>query len=386
MARKAKKKVAKSTVVSQPRKVRSRPVWAMLFFTLAALVAVGVFDYNTKQYNATDQVDPNLVGYFGSYVGFFGFHFLGVAVFLLPVFLFWFGLRLALQQDRGTRLTTALVSPLAIFCASGLMTMMRPGTSAEGSVFEAQLSNGFGGFVGEMLGPVLMEPYIGPFGTFLVLLMGFLISSLLVFTNNLSRLSDFLQEVFRDFMAKRGESKEARRARKAERAEARREAKEAKARAKAERKAAKEAAKQAATPDPEDSDASDGAEVDFEDDGRRPSLLRGVSAPPADAPPPPKPIAKKKLTPKMTAEPDPEPKKPALNPEAIKIISGEKTEKAAVASIPERRGDYVFPPLNLLAEAPDNDNASPEDHAGTMEALVRTLDRSGCQTVNPTQG
>jgi S-DNA-T family DNA segregation ATPase FtsK/SpoIIIE len=78
--------------------------------------------------------------------------------------------------------------------------------------------------------------------------------------------------------------------------------------------------------------------------------------------------------------PEPEPKKPALDPATIKIISGEKTEKAA-ARIPERRGDYVFPPLNLLSEAPDIGNQSPEDHAGTMQALVRTLEEFGVKVI-----
>ena len=44
-------------------------------------------------------------------------------------------------------------------------------------------------------------------------------------------------------------------------------------------------------------------------------------------------------------------KKPKFDPSMIKVVSEEKTEKA-VATIPERRGDYTFPPINLLAEAP----------------------------------
>lgn len=386
MARKAKKKVAKRTVVSQPRKTRSRPVWALLLFTLAALVAVSVFDYNTEQYNATNPVDANLVGYFGSYVGFYGFHFLGVAVFLLPLFLLWFGVRLVVQQDRGKRLLTVIVSPLAIACAAGLIAMMRPSGSAEGSVFEAQLSNGFGGVIGEFLGPVLMEPYIGPFGTFLILLMGLLIGSILVFTDNLGRFLDYLQSTYRDFLASRAESKEARKARKAELAAAKRTAKEAaalaKAQAKAERaaarneKAGKQGKKSENVAEP---DADDG---DWPEDGRKPSLLSGAPSPfssfKTDQD---KSAPKKKLIPKPVPEPEAEPKKPALDPATIKIISGEKTEKA-VASIPERRGDYVFPPLSLLAEAPDSSNATPEDHAGTMNALVRTLEEFGVK-VNP---
>jgi S-DNA-T family DNA segregation ATPase FtsK/SpoIIIE len=392
MSRKEKKKVAPKKVVSQPRVARSRPVWGILVLTLAALVAVSVFDYNIEQYNATNPDEPNLVGYFGSYVGFYGFHFLGVAVFLLPLFLFWFSLRLFFQQERTKRSMTVIVSPLAVCFAAGLVDMMRAGAAVEGSVFENQLSNGYGGVVGEWLGPVFLEPYIGPFGTVLILFMGLLIGSILVFTNNLGRVFEFLQSRYQSFLISRAESKEQRKTSKVERAEAKRSAKEAAVRAKAEAKAqskAERAAQKAAkakqaTPV---ADATDGMDADEDwssENGRRPSLLSRVpSAPfaPSGAKAPEK--AKKKLTPmpfKQEPEPKPEEKKPSLDPAAITIISGEKTEKA-VASIPERRGDYVFPPLNLLAEAPDGSNATPEDHAGTMQSLVRTLDEFGVKVI-----
>ena len=258
--------------------------------------------------------------------------------------------------------------------------MMRPITQTEGSVFEAQLSNGFGGVIGEWLGPVLLEPYIGPFGAFLLLFLGLIIGSILVFTDNLGRFLDYLQNTYRNFLARRSESKEERKARKAELVEAKRLAKEeviqAKAQAKADRAAKKAEKKAKAVVDKHDGDEDESRL----DDGRKPSLLSGAPA----APPAKKEKAKtepktKKLVPTQPPE-EPEPKKPALDPATIKIISGEKTEKA-VASIPERRGDYVFPPLNLLAEAPDTSEESPEDHAGTMQALVRTLEEFGVKVI-----
>ena len=384
MSRKTKKKVAKRTVVSQPRKARSRPVWALLFFTLAALVAVSVFDYNTEQFNATDPVDPNLVGFFGSWVGFYGFHFLGVAIFLLPLFLLWFGVRLVIQQDHGKRLLTAIVSPLSIICASGLIEWMYPVADAKGSLFEGQISNHFGGVIGELLYARMLEPYIGTFGAFLALLMGLLIGSILVFTDNLGRFLDYLQNTYRAFLAKRVESRGARSVRKAERAEAKRLAKEeaaqAKALALAERATAKkDRFKKGKNAEPE---ASVDDEEESYDDGRKLSLLSGAPTPlppstklPKAAPPKNTQVSKSVSEPEVS-----ELKKPALDPATIKIISGEKTEKA-VASIPERRGDYVFPPLSLLAEAPDSSRATPEDHAGTMQALVRTLDEFGVKVI-----
>jgi S-DNA-T family DNA segregation ATPase FtsK/SpoIIIE len=392
MARKAKKKVVKKKVVSQPRKVRSRPVWALVLFTFAALVAVSVFDYNTDQYNATNPTDPNLVGYFGSYVGFFGFHFLGVSVFLVPLFILWFGVRLLLQQEPGKRLLTVLASPLAVFSVSGLVAMMRPMASMEGSLFESQLSNGFGGVVGEYLGPIALEPYIGPFGACLILLMSFVIGSILVFTDNLGRFIDYLQNSYREFSAKRSESKEARKLRKVKQAEAKRAAKEeaalAKAREKEERALAKKE-KSAKSAKPKKEAVSEPVEDDVEDevsssDERKPSLLSGAPTPlplPAVTGSQPRKSSKKESAPQAApVELEPEAKKPALDPATIKIISGEKTEKA-VASIPERRGDYVFPPLSLLSEAPDISTIAPEDHAGTMNALVRTLEEFSVKVI-----
>ena len=393
MSRKVKKKAAQKKMVSQPRIVRSRPVWGILVLTLAALMAVSVFDYNIEQYNATNPTNPNLVGYFGSYVGFYGFHFLGVAVFLLPLFLFWFSFRLFLQQERRKRALTAIVSPLALCFAAGLVAMLRSDSGVEGSVFENQLSNGFGGVVGEWLGPVFLEPYIGSFGTVLILFMGLLIGSILVFTNNLGRFFEYLQNRYHSFLASHAASKEQRKARKAERAEAKRVAKEAAIREKAEAKAQAKAerANQKTTgrnkPEPVVEASGSSEDDDWQtENGRRPSLLSHVPSMPHASPAgktaekPKKKLTSKPVKKEPEATVEPEKSKPALDPAAVTIISGEKTEKA-VAVIPERRGDYVFPPLNLLAEAPDASKLSPEDHAGTMQSLVRTLDEFGVKVI-----
>ena len=388
MALKAKKKVAKNKVVSQePRKAQSRPVWALLVFTIAALVAVSIFDYNSGQYNTTPPSDINAVGLVGSGIGFHGFHYLGVAVFLIPVFLFWFGVRLLIQQERGKRVLVAIASPIAILFAAGLIEWIYPSANGVGSIFEDQISNYLGGIFGEFLYQKVLFPPLGDFGSFLIMMMGFIIGSILVFTDNLGRFLDYLQNTYRDFLAGRLDSKGERKARKAKLAAAKLVAKEeaarAKSQAKLERAAAKKdklekSAQEVAEELPEDAEEEEALE-----DGRKPSLLRGAPtplsatnvAPVAKAPP------KKKLIPKPQApEPEPEPKKPALDPATIKIISGEKAEKS-VANIPERRGDYIFPPRGLLSEAPDRIDASPEDHAGTMNALVRTLEEFGVKVI-----
>lgn len=390
MALKAKKKVAKNKVVSQePRKAQSRPVWALLVFTIAALVAVSIFDYNSGQYNTTPPSDINAVGLVGSGIGFHGFHYLGVAVFLIPVFLFWFGVRLLIQQERGKRALVAIASPIAILFAAGLIEWIYPSANGVGSIFEDQISNYLGGIFGEFLYQKVLFPPLGDFGSFLIMMMGFIIGSILVFTDNLGRFLDYLQNTYRDFLAGRLDSKGERKARKAKLAAAKLVAKEeaarAKSQAKLERAAAKKdklekSAQEVAEELPEDAEDEEALE-----DGRKPSLLRGAPTPlsATNVAPVAKAPAKKKLIPKPQApepEPEPEPKKPALDPATIKIISGEKAEKS-VANIPERRGDYIFPPRGLLSEAPDRIDASPEDHAGTMNALVRTLEEFGVKVI-----
>ena len=379
MAGKAKKKVAKKKRVSQePRKAHSRPVWALLLFTIAALVAVSIFDYNSGQYNTTPPSDINAVGQVGSCIGFHGFHYLGVAVFLIPIFLFWFGIRLLIQQERGKRVLAAIASPIAILFAAGLIEWIYPSSDGVGSIFEDQISNYLGGVFGEFLYQKILFPPLGDFGSFLIMLMGFTIGSILVFTDNLGRFLDYLQNTYRDFFANRAKSREARKARKVEIAEAKRVAKEeaarAKSQAKLERATAKKDKLEKSAPKAAKALLEDAEEDEAPEDDRKPSLLRDAPThlPTIHGAAVTKAPAKKKLAPKPQ-EVVPEPKKPALDPATIKIISGQKTEKS-VANIPERRGDYIFPPRGLLAEAPDSSGAAPEDHAGTMNALVRTLE------------
>jgi S-DNA-T family DNA segregation ATPase FtsK/SpoIIIE len=405
MPRKAKKKTAKRKVVSQqPRKARSRPIWGLLFFTLAIMSFVAIWDFELSQ-SREFTTDPglNLVGVVGAEGSFWAFHIFGIAAWLVPVYLLWMGVRFLIRQERRKRLVVMGASVLSLVCASGLAAMLEVtgAVRMEGGIFERQLSQGVGGMLGEFIAPVMLEPYIGPFGAFLVLLMGFFVTGIVVFTDNLGRLLDWMQERYQRFLKEREESKESRKQRRAEAAEAKRLAREESARAKAEAKAAakasreekaklkKEKAKDKSKKALE-SEPDDGVEIEEPvGDGRRPSLLNGAPTLGTGAKPNRKGGAARKAKEAPSPDPDPAveveepepgPKKPPLDPGMIKIISGEKTEKAT-ASIPERRGDYVFPPLELLSEAPDDSGFHREDHAGTMQSLVRTLDEFGVKVI-----
>jgi S-DNA-T family DNA segregation ATPase FtsK/SpoIIIE len=399
MPRKAKKKSAKRRVVSQqPRKARSRPIWGLLAFTVALMSFVAIWDFELSQSRQfTTEPGMNLVGVLGAEGSFWAFHLIGIATWLIPVYLLWMGVRCVIQQERGKRLFVLLASLLSLSCVSGVAAMLEVvgALRVEGGIFEHQLSHGVGGVVGEFVAPVLLEPFIGPFGAFLALLMGSLVTSVVVFTDNLGRLLDWMQERYRTFLETRAQSKETRKQRRAEALKAKQLAKEEAARQKAEAKAAAKAAKEVkAKPKTKEKDqpkvkadtvSKPDETEDFEEKGRRPSLLSGAPIPDAKAANTggTESQARKAAKPKEPIhepEEEPPPGKPPLDAGTIKIISGEKTERAT-ASIPERRGDYIFPPLELLSEAPDDTGFMNEDHAGTMQSLVRTLDEFGVKVI-----
>lgn len=408
-------------MVSEPRQAPPHPIWALVVFTLALLAFVAVWDFEMGQSKShTTDPEANLVGVLGAEGSFWGFHTLGLAMWLLPVYVAWFSVRLLLRQQPGKRIITALAALGSCLCASGLAAMLEVTgiVQMQGGLFEHQLSQGVGGWLGEFLATVLLEPYIGPFGTFLVLIMAFFIGSVLVFTDNVGRFFEYLQSLYVRFREWRAAAREARRQRRAERAEAKQKAKEEKRAAKAAKASAAQsgpaqsaagAAKgtksaPAAAPAETESAGTEetGAEA-AEEGGRKPSLLHGRSFPGPGSRKEKVKLEKKKKGAAGAAkeggrpvmdEPEPpvdaeapqpakseEPKKAGVDTSGVKIISGEKTEKASVASIPERKGNYVFPPLDLLTLPEETEGDSKEDHAGTMEALVRTLEEFGVKVI-----
>ena len=392
MARKPKKKVARKKVVSQPRKAGSRPVWALVFFCIGLCSFVAIWDFELAQSRVyTTEPEMNLVGVFGAEVSFWAFHFIGVATWLIPLYLLWAGVRFILQQQPRRRMVSGVATVGSLMCASGLAAMMEViGTvKIQDGIFAQQLSSHVGGVFGEFVAATILQPFIGPFGSFLILLTGFVVGSVIVFTDNLGRFLDYIQNAYSGFLVARAGSKEERKALRAERREAKRLAKAEAAAAKVQRKADRAAAKASKKSQPALAEDDEDEEEAADDDGRRPSLLpasitspAGLKREQAKKESPAKQAKQAKQVKPLMEEPEPpiEQPKPKFDPSMIKVVAEEKTEKA-VASIPERRGDYVFPPLSLLAEPQVAGTISEEDHAGTMQALVRTLDEFGVKVI-----
>ena len=381
MAKKTLKKTTrKRNKATAPGAPRIQPILGVTFLTLGILsfAAIVSFDLSqTAQWGTNARPEENLVGIIGATVAYYLFYALGLAIWLLPFFLLWGSLRSFTGQPPRKRGFVLGMSLLAFLSAAGLLEMLAlTGTlQAEESLLRQQLPASLGGLSGQWIAARLLNPYMGTFGSTMLLLMGFIIGTTLAITDHSGRWLDAIRGRFLAvwqgllaFFASRKTS-----------AAERRQARAEKARLKAEAKAARAAAKQQAvpaTPEPDDFPADD---VDLR--GPRPSLLNQPVAPLPGTKKParkqtPAPVAK----PEPAATPATEAPKPKFDPKSIKIVKGEKTEKA-VASIPEQRGDHKFPPIQLLAESTAGNVTSEEDHAGTMDALVRTLEEFGVKVI-----
>lgn len=384
MTSKSKNKVATKKIVSHPRKAGMRPFVALVFFFLALCSLVAIWDFDIAQSRQhTTEPKTNLVGFLGAEGSFWAFYFIGIAAWLMPIYLLCAGVRFFTQQEPGKRMRSAIASIVSLLSASGLFAMLEfeAVLQAQGGIFERQLSQGLGGHVGELLVKIVLQPYIGSFGSFLILLMSLLVGSVFVFTNNLERLQIAVQNAFKRFIESWSKARERRKALRAQRLEIKRQAKTdaaiAKARDKEERKAERKAERSIAKAKKNVDEAGD---PDFEDDtDGRPKLLPSSISSPSGLKPGKSTPEIKSSEPDMPATPD-EPSKPKFDPSMIRVVAEEKTEKA-VAGIPERRGDYIFPPIDLLAEPQRGQTMRSEDHASTMEALVRTLDEFSVKVI-----
>jgi S-DNA-T family DNA segregation ATPase FtsK/SpoIIIE len=396
MAKKTPKKATrKKSVAKSPSGARIHPIRGVFLLTLAvlSLAAIASFDLKQSSQWTTDALPgENLVGIVGVIFSYNLCSVIGVAVWLIPVFLLWSSLRSLTPQAPRRRGAVLGMFLLALLSAAGLFEMLALTNSLqpEGSLLEHQLPKSFGGIFGHQIATRLLHPYMGTFGSVMLLTMGLAIGTMLALTDNFGRWLEVARNILRAIFVRyadwralckvQAQDKKALKAEKAQqKAAARAEAKaEAKAKAKDRAKHLKASKAQA------DNHEMDSAEVDLS--GPRPSLLNQPVAPLPGLKKPAHVATVKKVPAvaktELPAEPEPTPvaPKPKFDPESIKIVKGEKTEKA-VASIPEQRGDHKFPPIHLLNEGPVDNDTSAEDHASTMSALVRTLEEFSVKVV-----
>ena len=89
-------------------------------------------------------------------------------------------------------------------------------------------------------------------------------------------------------------------------------------------------------------------------------------------------VSKPKATPeeKMEASSPVSQEEPVAAPAGLKIVTSQPTQKA-MDLLPQHRGNYDFPLVSLLAEAPPVSAQNMEDHQAMAEALLQTLSEFG---------
>jgi S-DNA-T family DNA segregation ATPase FtsK/SpoIIIE len=356
------KKTKRKSVTTKERTIPPKKFFGVLFLTLAILVFFSFLDYHQEQWNSTDPSEPNWVGQFGALVGYYGFHNFGAAIWIIPFLLGFLGYRFFSEQKRGLRVRQGLLGLVSLISLSALLSIVNElaGIEFVERSLVNQLTAGIGGNFGDILVFKAFKPVLGSLGCVLIFSVSFVSSLYIGLGDNLGALShlglqaissllnvikSFLEKIFKLIWGTLQVMLEG-----------------LQSFGGTILKLFKQLQIPRASASVNEEQGTSGTTQDLLD-----QPIERQSEKPLK-------IAKQSIPPKE------EPKKPPLDPSAFKIIKGETTEKA-LASIPERRGDYVFPSIDLLKNAPVVDGGQTEDHAATMEALVDTLEQFGVKVI-----
>ncbi len=351
----------RSTIVTQARTVPPKKSIAVLLITLSALVLFSIIDYQKDQFNATNPEASNWVGQFGVYVGHYGFHYIGAALWALPLLMGFWGYRYFFEQKRGLRFRQAILGMVSIISLSGLLATFDHSLELLSFLSEAmhlQLTAGLGGIIGTNMVIYAFEPVLGQLGCILIFSITLVSSLYFGLGDNIGSINRVLSQLLGrggariiDFIVK------------------------ALSFSGSLFLLLSSVLQKACVgfvnglkylgrfyPQKNIEEKEEVQVASNESILENPIYQKSIQNPE-----------------KGNLESDKElytPKKPPLDPSIVKVIKGEKTEKA-IASIPERRGDYVFPTINLLKNVPIQEGQVAENHVGMMEALVQTLDEFG---------
>ncbi len=298
---------------------------------------------------------------------------------LVPVFLLWMGYLFLFRRSHVIRGWKVGLMLIAIAAGCGLSDMLFVWTHHQPTNY---LPLGYGGQVGEFLYTGLMEQPLGHAGSLIILCIFYVIGLLLVFTEDPGQSLEWWLQAWISWREGRAAAAKARQAAqeklKAARALEAQNAKAAAAFAALSTPAAPTPPKPAAPAKPEESAKGHGTLKA----GESLSLFQDAEE------------VRDALTPeqlkKLRGEPD-EP--PATNKLRLprkekdtgpKIIAEEKVEKAPAVQQQQKKGDYIFPPLSLLAPAQARQIDSADFHQERAQQLVQTLSEFGVK-VTPTE-
>ncbi|HVU37994.1 MAG TPA: DNA translocase FtsK 4TM domain-containing protein, partial [Opitutales bacterium] len=368
----------KETTAFAPRRSPMHPFWALLCAAAAAFALLACATYRPGQAVylpdwlgdvAGPTVPSNeIVGTFGATYAAVSNRLLGVAgMFLIPAFLLWLAYLLLFRRSHLIHWWKIALMFVTLFTGCGLADMMFVWAHHAPTNF---LPQGYGGQVGEYLYSGLLAQPLGQAGSLIVLSIFYVVGLLLVFTADPGQSLEWWLQAWMSWREQRALAAKARQGEQ-ERQKAARAIAEVTAKA-----APAEPAKAAAPP--EAAAAKDAKGLGSLKAGESLPLFSDVEG------------AGEALTPEQLkklsgAGEEPPPSKLRLprKDSGPKIIAEEKVEKFS-PSRPARQGDYIFPPVSLLAPAQARQIDSPDFHKERAEQLVQTLSEFGVK-VTPTE-
>ncbi|OHE72095.1 MAG: hypothetical protein A2007_03680 [Verrucomicrobia bacterium GWC2_42_7] len=365
MGKKEKKGEQVTKVALAPRVSGSKPFWSLLCATFAILMVAALWDYhpgqssfNTTAVGTVKQVKLNVVGEFGTQFAFRSIRIFGLVAWMFPLYMAWLAYVCLCRLAHILSAWKVSLFVLSLICASSFLTLSQDhllSSAIARKVSTNYFTSGLGGICGKFFFSHLMENSLGVLGSALVTLLLGTIVTLLAFANytNPDQALSYLGGKFKSLFLKIQNALE-----------------------------------------------------NFEKNTRKPQQVTlevdmGISVrePIKRAAPLEKNEKIEKKISKIKEESVPvQPveeeipeavrlkieKEEALkydkpqNQVSIKVVEEEKVEKVE-NSIPERKGNYIFPTIDLLKEAPAVPAALGENHQETAQALVTKLAEFGVE-------
>jgi DNA segregation ATPase FtsK/SpoIIIE, S-DNA-T family len=376
----------KETTAFAPRRSRMRPFWALLCAALAVLAALSQISYRPGQQvffqhffqnpPAGTLGEPNrVVGIVGATYAALSNWTMGYSsMVFVPVFGLWLGYLLLFWRGHTVRWWKFPLMLLVLLSAAGLADMI---FEWSGHGRTEYLPNGFGGELGYLLYSRMLSAPLGHAGSGIVLGLVYVIGFLFIFSDEPAQAFEWWLQAWVNWRQKRAEAARLRQLEIEKQ--------------KAARQLAQSAAKVGPSPVAPPA-AAPAAKLEL-----------APKTPAADAKEKPDEAIEKghgtfkigqNLTLFSDAPVEPETRtagrgkgakgdEPAEKSRGLKIIAEEKVEKGA-PTLPQKKGDFIFPTLDLLAPPQARQTDTAEFHEERAGQLVRTLAEFGVK-VHPTE-
>jgi len=358
----------KETTAFAPRRAPIRPFWALLWFALAAFAILAAASYRANQevyfpqwlaQSAGDTTAANRVaGIAGATYGAASNHLVGFAgMFLIPIFELWLAYLFLCRRSHLVQWWKFMLMGLTLVTACGLADMIFSWSHGEASNY---MPMGYGGTVGNFIYTQMLSPPLGHAGCLILFSVVYIIGLLLIFSEHPGQSLEWWLQTWISWREKRAADAKAR-------ALAAEKQKAARATAALNMPVAKPAEPAPPTP------AAPKEPLKGHGTYKAETLPLFGDVAPGEHPLTPDEI-KKLAEREAPAAPKPRLTRPPKDM-GPKIIAEEKIEKAYKP--PQKKGDYIFPPLSLLAPAQARQTDTAEFHHERSRQLVQTLAEFG---------